>query len=87
MAAYRVLIKTSATKELAAVEPRGIRVKIVARIQGLSTSPRPQGSERLAGSGERYRIRQGEYRIVYAVDDSAQVVEVVKIGHRREVYR
>lgn len=87
VASYSVLIKTSASKELEAVEPRTVRVRIVSRIQGLSQTPRPHGSQKLAGEEERYRIRQGAYRIVYSVDDERRVVEVVKIGHRRDVYR
>ena len=87
VASYSVRIKTSAAKELETVEPRTIRVRIVSRIQGLARTPRPHGSQKLAGEEERYRIRQGPYRIVYSVDDDRRVVEVVKIGHRREVYR
>ena len=87
MASYSVVIKTSAAKELEAVEPRTVRVRIVSRIQRLAQTPRPHGSQKLAGEEERYRIRQGAYRIVYSVDDERQVVEIVKIGHRREVYR
>jgi len=87
VASYNVLIKTSAAKELEAVEPRGLRARIVSRIQGLSRTPRPTGSQKLAGESERYRIRQGAYRIVYSVDDERRIVEVVKVGHRREVYR
>lgn len=87
MASYSVRIKTSAAKELEAVEPRAIRARIVSRIQALARTPRPVGSQKLAGESERYRLRQGSYRIVYSIDDEARVVEVVKIGHRREVYR
>ena len=87
MASYSVFIKTSAAKELEAVEPRGIRIRIASRIQGLGKTPRPPGSQKLAGEKERYRIRQGAYRIVYSLDDAARVVEVVRIGHRRAVYR
>lgn len=87
MASYSVLIKTSAAKELEAVEPRSLRVRIVARIQALAQTPRPQGSQKLAGEAERYRMRQGAYRVVYSVNDQKQIVEIVKIGHRREVYR
>ena len=87
MASYSVLIKTSAAKELEAVEPRSVRARIVSRLRGLARSPRPPGSQKLAGHDERYRIRQGAYRIVYSVDDGARVVEIVKVGHRREVYR
>jgi mRNA interferase RelE/StbE len=87
VASYSVRIKTSAAKELAAVEPRPIRARIVSRIRALARTPRPVGSQKLAGEAERYRLRQGSYRIVYSIDDDARVVEVVKIGHRREVYR
>ena len=87
MAGDSVLIKTSAAKELEAVEPHGLRVRVVSRIQKLSRIPRPTGSQKLAGEPERYRIRQGAYRIVYSVDDERRIVEIVKVGHRREVYR
>ena len=88
MASYSVRIKTSAARELEAVEPRGTRARIAARIQALARAPRPVGSQKLSGEDEsRYRIRQGPYRILYSVDDARRVVEVVKIGHRREVYR
>ena len=69
------------------MEPRSVRARIVSRIEALAQTPRPRGSQKLAGDEERYRIRQGSYRVVYAVDDTARVVEVVKIGHRRDVYR
>jgi mRNA interferase RelE/StbE len=84
---YSVLIKTSAARELEAVEPRSTRARLATRIQGLAHHPRPSGSQKLAGDEERYRIRQGAYRIVYGVDDATREVLVVKIGHRREVYR
>jgi mRNA interferase RelE/StbE len=87
VAGYSILIKTSAAKELDAVEPRAVRVRIVSRIQALARTPRPAGSQKLAGDEERYRIRQGAYRVVYTVDDEARAVLIVKIGHRREVYR
>jgi len=87
VASYSVFIKTSAAKELAAVEPRAVRARIVSRIQALARTPRPPGSQKLAGDEERHRIRQGPYRIVYSVDDERRIVEGVKIGHRREVYR
>jgi mRNA interferase RelE/StbE len=87
VASYSLLIKTSAAKELEAVEPRSIRVRIASRIRSLAQNPRPRGSQKLAGDAERYRIRQGAYRIIYSVDDADRLVEVVKIGHRREVYR
>ena len=87
MAGYRLVIKTSAAKELEKVEPRTLRRRLVAAVEGLATEPRPAGCEKLAGALEAYRIRQGDYRAVYAIDDKARIVTVVKIGHRREVYR
>jgi mRNA interferase RelE/StbE len=58
----------------------------LARIRGLGEDPRPPGGEKLSGH-DRYRLRQGDYRVICAVDDDDRIVEVVKIGHRREVYR
>jgi len=84
---YSVRIKTSAIKELEAVVPKKERQRLAARISALSSEPRPKGCQKLTGEGEKYRVRQGRYRIVYSVSDDQQVVEVVKVGHRREVYR
>ncbi len=86
MAEYRLLIKPSAVKEIDAIGSKRGRRRIIARIAALE-EPRPLGCEKLAGSESRYRVRQGNYRVVYAVDDAARVVEAVKVGHRREVYR
>lgn len=82
---YSVVVKRSAERELQAVPKRDLG-RVVVRIRGLADDPRPPGSERLSGQ-DRYRLRQGDYRVVYAVDDEQRIVEVVKIGHRREVYR
>ena len=87
MAGYRLLIKPSAAKEIEAIGPKRDRQRIVARIVALAAEPRPVGYEKLAGVAGRLRIRQGNYRIVYAVDDEVREVDVVKVGHRREVYR
>jgi mRNA interferase RelE/StbE len=84
---YRVLIKTSARKELEAVGGKSDRQRLVRRIQALAAEPRPSGCERLSGSDDRYRVRQGRVRVVYAVEGSALTATVVKIGHRRDVYR
>ena len=85
MASYKLRMKPSAAKELE-VMPNKDRKRIVARIRQLSTNPRPPGSEKLSGE-EKYRVRQGDYRVLYAVEDTAATVTIVKIGHRREVYR
>jgi mRNA interferase RelE/StbE len=85
VASYRLLIKPSAGTDLEAV-PRKDRARIVERISELASDPRPSGSEKLSGD-DRYRVRQGVYRVVYSVDDATRVVVVVKIGHRKDVYR
>ncbi len=87
MAGYRLVIKTSAVKELEKIEPKTLRRRLVAAIQALAADPRPLGCEKLAGAVTAYRVRQGDYRAVYTIDDKTRVVIVVKIGHRREVYR
>jgi len=85
VASYSLQIKRSAAKELALVPPKD-RGRIVARIQALADDPRPVGAEKLSGQ-ERYRVRQGDYRILYEIEDQVLRIMVVKIGHRREVYR
>jgi mRNA interferase RelE/StbE len=82
---YSVLIKKSAERELRKI-PKADLQRITQRIKDLAATPRPSGSEKLAGQ-DSYRIRQGDYRIVYTVDDSHRLIEIIKIGHRREVYR
>lgn len=85
MASYRLLIKPSAGKEIEAL-PKQDRRRIVAKITSLSRDPRPPGSEKLSGH-DRYRLRQGNYRILYEIQDLDLIVVVVKVGHRRDVYR
>jgi mRNA interferase RelE/StbE len=87
VALYRVLIKASAGKELAAVGSKVDRQKVVTRIQGLASNPRPHGSEQLAGYSGRYRVRQGNFRIIYLIGDEASEVTIYKIGDRKDVYR
>lgn len=85
MASYSVRIKRSAAKELEAVPPKD-RKRIVKRIEGLAADHRPPGCEKLSGE-EKYRLRQGDYRILYEIADQALIITVVKIGNRRDVYR
>jgi mRNA interferase RelE/StbE len=87
LAAYSLRIKTSAGRELEAVGSRRDQRRIVSRISALAIEPRPPGSEKLAGAANAWRVRQGDYRILFTVDDEARLVDVFKIGHRREVYR
>jgi len=85
VASYKLLIKTSAAKELESV-PSKDRRRIVKKIQSLSSDPRPSGCEKLSG-GEKYRIRQGNYRILYTIQNDVLIITVIRVGHRREVYR
>lgn len=85
MASYRLLIKPSAAKELEAL-PLKDRRRVVARARELAAVPRPIGAEKLSGH-DLYRVRQGDYRIVYEIIDHDRIVSVFKIGHRRDVYR
>jgi len=87
VAEYRLLIKPSAAKELEAVGTKADRRRIVGRIQTLASNPRPSASEKLAGYADRYRVRQGSYRIVYLIDDAHHQVTIFKVGHRKDVYR
>jgi len=85
MAAYNILLRDSVRKDLEAI-PKGDLQRIIERIGMLADDPRPVGNEKLSGQ-EKYRVRQGNYRIVYSIQDTELTVWVVKVGHRREVYR
>jgi mRNA interferase RelE/StbE len=87
VASYRVLIKASAAKEIEAVDQRKDRQRIVAAIRLLADNPRPAGCEKLAGEDDRYRIRVGRYRVIYSVGDGELLVIVIRVGHRKDVYR
>jgi mRNA interferase RelE/StbE len=87
LAAYSLRIRTSAGRELEGVGSKRDRGRIVSRISALANDPRPKGREKLAGTVNAWQVRQGDYRILFTVDDEARVVDVFKIGHRREVYR
>ena len=87
MAAYRILIKPSAAKEVEAVDSKADRRRIVEKIAALAATPRPHGCEKLAGFDDRYRIRQGQFRIVYLIDDDLREVTIFKVGNRKDVYR
>ena len=85
MASYKLLIKPSAAKELEAV-PKKDRQRIVTKIRNLAVEPRPPGCEKLSGH-DLYRVRQGNYRVLYSVQDADLTVVIITLGHRREVYR
>jgi len=82
---YKVRIKPSAAKELDGI-PKRDRQRLVVRIARLASNPRPEGCQKLSGEDE-YRIRQGNYRLIYSIAEAERTVRVLKIGHRKEVYR
>jgi len=83
MAAYKIHFKTSVEKDFATIPKKDLK-KILKRIKGLVENPRPWGCEKLTGQ-ERYRLRQGRYRIVYSIQDDELTVWVVKVGHRKDI--
>lgn len=83
--AYRVILKRSAEKELDRL-PAQLHDRITHKLLDLEDNPRPHGVQKLHGQ-DCYRIRIGDYRVLYMIDDRAQLVEIVAVGHRREVYR
>ncbi len=85
MANYKILIKPSAAKELKRFPKKDVH-RITLKIQSLSKEPRPYGCEKLSAQ-ERYRIRQGNYRIVYSIEDDKLIVYIIKIAHRSDVYK
>ena len=85
MAKFDLVFKESVSKDLKELPKQDVQ-RILERIDALRDEPRPQGSVKLSGK-EYYRVRQGNYRIIYAIQDSQLVVIVIKVGHRREVYR
>lgn len=85
MSSYRVVLTASAEKELDGL-PSKVVVRIVARLEQLANSPRPPGCKKLKSGDNQWRVRVGDYRIVYEIDDKAKIVDVTRIAHRREVY-
>ena len=83
---YALIIKKSAEKELLAL-PRESAFKIKGAIDALAHNPRPKGCKKLSGKTDDYRIRIGSYRVVYTISDAEVVVWVIKVAHRKEVYR
>jgi mRNA interferase RelE/StbE len=83
---YPILVSTGAAKDLDGL-PTSVQRRIRALIDGLATDPRPNGAQAMASLDDTHRIRVGDYRVVYAVDDAAQLVVIARVGHRRDVYR
>ena len=85
MGRYKIVLRKSVAKDLKGIPKKDAR-RIVAAIKELAGNPRPPGAKKLSGQ-ERYRIRQGNYRILYSIEDDMLIVTVVKVGNRRDVYR
>lgn len=87
MAYYKVKVKNSAQKEIRTLASRELRNKIVDIIDGLYTNPTPDDAKKIKGSSNVYRIRQGNYRIVYQVYESELIVIVIRVRHRKDAYK
>jgi len=87
VARYNVRILRSAAREIEEISTKKLRQAIVKRIGLLAENPRGVGCEKLAGYADRYRVRQGNYRVVYSIEDEVLTVWAVKVGHRKDVYR
>jgi mRNA interferase RelE/StbE len=85
MAAYRIFFKKSVEKDFNGIPKKDLK-KILDRIETLGEDPRPPGCEKLTGQ-QRYRLRQGRYRILYSIQDDEMTVWVVKVRHRKDIYR
>ena len=86
MPEYAVTLARSARKELQALD-RAVATRVLKRIEALAKSPRPSGCKKLEGAENLWRIRVGDWRVVYSIDDSALVIDISVIRHRRDVYR
>lgn len=85
MAVYKLFFKKSVQKDFDAIPKKDLR-RILSRIEALAEDPRPPACEKLTGR-ERYRLRQGRYRIVYSIQDDELTIWIVKVGHRKDIYR
>ena len=85
MPEYRVAFKSSAEREFFRL-PEEVSARILPKIKALATNPRPHGTKKLRGGADEWRIRVGDYRVIYTIDDEFRHVKVTRIAHRREVY-
>lgn len=82
---YKVVVSKTASKELDDLPTQAVN-RIIPAIKSLGGNPRPAGSRKLRGSRDFWRIRVGDYRVIYTIDDTVQIVDVRKVGHRKDVY-
>jgi mRNA interferase RelE/StbE len=86
MASYRIEVSATAEKQLKKLGPDA-RIRVIRAVQALASEPRPPGCRKLQGYDDVYRIRIGTYRVLYSIDDTRIVIIVLKVAHRRDVYR
>ena len=85
MDSYSVEVKATARKELEAL-PDNVLARVVRKLEALAETPRPAGCKKLKGYKDQWRVRVGDWRVVYIVDDAARIVSITRIAHRRDVY-
>ena len=83
---YQVIISRIAEKQIESL-PKHVANTITSKIDALATDPYPSGSIKLEGSQKEYRIRSGDYRIIYRIENARLIIEVIRIGHRRDIYK
>ena len=86
MSEYRIDVSATAERQLRKLEPEA-RARIVDAIKNLASNPRPRGSRKLRGYEDVFRIRTGVFRIIYSIEDDRLLIIILKVGHRREIYR
>ena len=82
---YSVEVKPSARKELESL-PDNVLARVLQKMNSLRTAPRPAGRKKLKGYRDQWRVRVGDWRVVYIIDDAAKLISITRIAHRREVY-
>lgn len=86
MASYRIEWRRSTKRDLKGIPAKQV-LKIVRSVENLAANPRPEGCTKLTGSKFAHRIRVGDYRVIYEIFDDQIIIEVVRVGHRKDVYR
>ncbi|MDB9493892.1 type II toxin-antitoxin system RelE/ParE family toxin [Spirulina major CS-329] len=82
---YQIVIQSAAQRQLKKLTPE-VQKALIAVIENLAIDPRPAGCKKLKGRADEYRLRWGNYRIIYQVEDRALIIRVIKVGHRRDIY-
>jgi mRNA interferase RelE/StbE len=83
--AYAVVVNRSARKEIRSLDA-AMRLRVIRELRALSTNPRPPGCRKLSGARDRWRVRVGDYRIIYTIDDAGRLVEIAAVSHRSKAY-